>query len=71
MIPLKALNTHLDSLKQETAQVSAVLTYLLQARDALQQDSETYNKLIAEMVGEAQKIKTGKRTAGSRRGSAM
>ncbi|TCD69859.1 hypothetical protein EIP91_005936 [Steccherinum ochraceum] len=71
MMPLKTLNTHLDSLKQETAQVSAVLTYLLQARDALQQDSETYNKLIAEMVGEAQKIKTGKRTAGSRRGSAM
>lgn len=70
MIPLKSLNSHLDSLKQETAQVSAVLTYLLQARDALQQDSETYNKLIAEMVGEAQKIKTGKRVAGSRRGSA-
>lgn len=71
MIPLKTLNSHLDSLKEETAQVSALLTYLLQARDSLQQDSETYNKLIAEMVGEAQKIKTGKRVAGNRRGSAM
>ncbi|THH26811.1 hypothetical protein EUX98_g7375 [Antrodiella citrinella] len=58
MMPLRHLNSHLESLKEETAQVSAVLTYLLQARDALQQDSETYNKLIAEMVGEAQKVKT-------------
>ncbi|KAH8094812.1 hypothetical protein BXZ70DRAFT_1033091 [Cristinia sonorae] len=70
LIPLKTLNSHLDSLKQETAQVSALLTYLLQARDALQQDSETYNRLIAEMVGEAQKIKTNKRVSG-RRGSGM
>ncbi len=56
-------------MKAQTAQSSALLTYLLQMRDALQQDSETYNKLIGELVGEAQKIKTGKRITVTRRGS--
>lgn len=52
---------------------SSLLTHLLQQRDALQQDSETYNKLIGELVGEAQKMKTGSktRTGGSRRSSGM
>jgi hypothetical protein len=36
-----------------------LLTHLMQTRDALQQDSETYNGLIAEMVAEAQKKKMG------------
>lgn len=63
------MESHLAEIKEQTAKASALLTYLLQMRDGLQQDSETYNKLIGELVGEAQKIKTGKRTAGSRRGS--
>ena len=65
------LNAHLADLKEQTAQTSALLTYLLQTRDAIQQDSETYNKLIVELVAEAQKAKTGKRTGSLRRGSAM
>lgn len=60
----------MEEIKAQTAATSATLTYLLQARDALQQDSDTYNKLIGELVGEAQKIKTGKRV-GIRRGSGM
>ena len=71
LLPSITLDRHLADLKEQTAQTSALLTYLLQTRDALQQDSETYNKLIGELVGEAQKIKTGKRTTNLRRGSAM
>lgn len=67
---LSKLENHLQAIKDQTAQTSTLLTYLLQMRDALQQDSDMYNKLIAELVGEAQKIKTGKRV-NSRRGSAM
>ncbi|KAI0796877.1 hypothetical protein C8Q75DRAFT_742555 [Abortiporus biennis] len=70
LLPTSKLDSHYKSLQEQTVQTSALLTYLLQTRDALQQDSETYNKLIAEMVSEAQKIKTGKRIV-SRRGSAM
>ncbi|KAI0638333.1 hypothetical protein C8Q77DRAFT_1090611 [Trametes polyzona] len=69
LLPLPTVESHLAEIKAQTARASALLTYLLQMRDALQQDSETYNKLIGELVGEAQKIKTGKRTGGSRRGS--
>ena len=65
------LNQHLADLQEQTAQTSALLTYLLQTRDALQQDSETYNKLIGELVAEAQKSKTGKRTGSLRRGGTM
>ncbi|KAI0352985.1 hypothetical protein OH77DRAFT_1497498 [Trametes cingulata] len=71
LLPLSTLESRLSEVKAQTARASALLTYLLQMRDALQQDSETYNKLIGELVGEAQKIKTGKRTAGSRRGSGV
>ncbi|KAJ3551410.1 hypothetical protein NM688_g4719 [Phlebia brevispora] len=71
LLPTTTLDKHLADLKDQTAKTSALLTYLLQMRDALQQDSETYNKLIGELVGEAQKIKTGKRTTNLRRGSAM
>ncbi|PPR04051.1 hypothetical protein CVT24_010626 [Panaeolus cyanescens] len=60
MQPLPNLERHLAELKMQTANTSNLLTYLLQTRDVLQQDSETYNGLIAEMVGEAQKIKSGK-----------
>ncbi|KAL0949317.1 hypothetical protein HGRIS_009393 [Hohenbuehelia grisea] len=63
--PLGELERILADIRSQTANTSALLTYLLQTRDALQQDSETYNKLIAELVGEAQKIKTGKGRKGS------
>jgi hypothetical protein len=46
-------------MRTQTAQSSSVLTHLLQTRDALQQDSEMFNKLIGELVGEAQKRATG------------
>lgn len=65
--PLSNLERYLSDIRLQTANTSSLLTYLLQSRDALQQDSETYNGLIAEMVGEAQKLKSGK--APSRMGS--
>lgn len=71
LLPSSKLDKYLSDFREHTANTSAVLTYLLQMRDALQQDSETYNKLIGELVGEAQKIKTGKRTGSLRRGSGM
>ncbi len=46
------LERYLTELRQQTANTSARLTHLLQNRDALQQDAETYNGLIAELVGE-------------------
>ncbi|KIY49409.1 hypothetical protein FISHEDRAFT_41732 [Fistulina hepatica ATCC 64428] len=57
---LSELEQSLADIRGEIASTNSLLTYLLQIREALQQDSETYNKLIAELVGEAQKIKTGK-----------
>ncbi|KAG6854909.1 hypothetical protein C0991_012099, partial [Blastosporella zonata] len=60
--PLTTLERHLADLRVQTAATSALLTHLLQSREALQQDSETYNGLIAELVGEAQKMKSGKPT---------
>lgn len=56
-----------------TVNTSTLLTHLLQQREALQQDSETYNGLIAGLVGEAQKMKSGSkgRTGTVKRGSLM
>ncbi|KAH9939979.1 hypothetical protein B0H21DRAFT_755373 [Amylocystis lapponica] len=73
LLPIDKLESILADFETQTINTSTVLTHLLQTRDALQQDSETYNKLIGELVGEAQKIKTGKRTVTTpiRRGSAM
>ncbi|KAF9006542.1 hypothetical protein BDQ17DRAFT_1351922 [Cyathus striatus] len=71
MQPLASLERYLIEFKSQTANTSALLTYLLQSRDALQQDSEMYNGLIAEMVGEAQKIKSGKPRTVTKRGSAF
>ncbi|KAJ7590793.1 hypothetical protein C8J56DRAFT_824592 [Mycena floridula] len=69
---LPTLEKYLAEFRAQTANTSALLTHLLQSKDALQQDSETYNGLIAELVGEAQKIKTGKiRTPVTRRGSGL
>jgi hypothetical protein len=67
LLPLSALEGHLSALRTQTAHTASLLTHLLQTRDALQQDSETYNALIAELVGEAQKIKTGKGRPTSKR----
>ncbi|EJF56608.1 hypothetical protein BD309DRAFT_953735 [Dichomitus squalens] len=71
LMSISTLEKNLADIRENTVKASTLLTYLLQTRDALQQDSETYNKLIGELVGEAQKIKTGKRMTGSatRRGS--
>ncbi|KAF8915831.1 hypothetical protein CPB85DRAFT_1217093 [Mucidula mucida] len=69
--PLATLERHLAELRAHTAKTQTRLTHLLQSRDALQQDAETYNGLIAELVGEAQKIKTGKGRTPTRRGSGM
>lgn len=67
LLPISALEKYSADLQMQTINTSSVLTHLLQTRDALRQDSETYNKLIGELVGEAQKIKTGKRVAGGKR----
>ncbi|KAF8897739.1 hypothetical protein BD779DRAFT_1492273 [Infundibulicybe gibba] len=68
--PLAILERHLTDLRAQTAETSLLLTHLLQARDTLQQDSETYNGLIAELVGEAQKKSAKARVIG-KRGSGM
>ncbi|EGO27766.1 hypothetical protein SERLADRAFT_461800 [Serpula lacrymans var. lacrymans S7.9] len=67
LLPLAKLERFLADLRAETTNTSTLLTHLLQTRDALQQDSETYNKLIAELVSEAQKPKSGKGRTSSRR----
>ena len=56
--PLATLEGHSANLKLQTSNVSTLLTYLLQTRDALQQDSEMFNKQIGELILEAQKMKT-------------
>lgn len=69
LLPLATLEQRLNDLRAQTGLASALLTHLLQTRESLQQDSETYNRLIAELVGEAQRLKSGKpsRTASLRR----
>ncbi|KAG0709828.1 hypothetical protein DFH29DRAFT_885971 [Suillus ampliporus] len=68
LLPLAKLERCLVDLRTETTNVSSLLTHLLQTRDALQQDSETYNKLIAELVSEAQKnSRTGVKRSGTLR----
>ena len=71
LMPLTTLQAHLESLRALTASTSDLLSHLLQTRDALQQDSDTYNGLIAELVGEAQKMKTGGAKKPTKRGSAF
>ncbi|CAE6492368.1 hypothetical protein AG1IA_00291 [Rhizoctonia solani AG-1 IA] len=74
LMPLPHLEAHLATMRTLTTSTSALLSHLLQQREALQQDSETYNKLIAELVGEAQKMKSGgvkSRTGAIKRGSLM
>ncbi|KAF8557049.1 hypothetical protein OG21DRAFT_1407995 [Imleria badia] len=71
LLPLTKLDKYLADLRLETTNTSSLLTYLLQTRDALQQDSETYNKLIAELVSEAQKTKSGKSRVGVKRSGTL
>ncbi|KAF8639898.1 hypothetical protein AX17_001150 [Amanita inopinata Kibby_2008] len=49
LLPLSTLEQRLNELRTQTTQTSALLTHLLQTRESLQQDSETYNRLIAEL----------------------
>ncbi|KAF8351601.1 hypothetical protein F5887DRAFT_938291 [Amanita rubescens] len=69
LLPLVTLERRLNDLRSQTALTSALLTHLLQTRESLQQDSEMYNRLIAELVGEAQRLKSSKpsRTSSLRR----
>jgi hypothetical protein len=70
--PLATLEGHRANLKLQTENVSTLLTYLFQARDALQQDSEMFNKQIGELILEAQKMKTtNKGGPPSRRGTGV
>ncbi|KAG7096733.1 hypothetical protein E1B28_004146 [Marasmius oreades] len=69
--PLSVIERHFANVRSQTAQTNALLTYLLQTRESLQQDSETYNGLIAELIGEAQKNKAGKSRTAARRGTGM
>ena len=71
LLPLTKLEKYLADLRLETTHTSSLLTYLLQTRDALQQDSETYNRLIAELVNEAQKTKSGKSRGGVKRSGTL
>lgn len=71
LLPLPKLDKYLADLRLETTNTSSLLTYLLQTRDALQQDSETYNKLIAELVSEAQKPKSAKSRGGLKRSGTL
>lgn len=71
LLPLTKLEKYLADLHLETTNTSSLLTYLLQTRDALQQDSETYNRLIAELVNEAQKTKSGKGRGGVKRSGTL
>jgi len=69
---LATLEGHRANLKLQTASVSTLLTYLLQTRDALQQDSEVFNKKIGGLILEAQKMKTtNKGGPPSRRGTGV
>ncbi|KAH7343634.1 hypothetical protein B0J17DRAFT_713800 [Rhizoctonia solani] len=74
LMPLAHLEAHLATMRTLTTSTSALLSHLLQQREALQQDSETYNGLIAGLVGEAQKMKSSgakTRTGAIKRGSLM
>ena len=70
LLSISTLMAHLETLQALTISTSEFLSYLLQQQDALQQDSEAYNRLIGGLVGEAQKMKSGvKGRSSSKRGS--
>jgi hypothetical protein len=71
-LPLQSiakLESYLTAIRSQTVSASSLLSFLLQSRDALQQDSELYNKKIAEMVNEAQKLKLGSKRQTVKRGA--
>jgi hypothetical protein len=73
LVPLAKLEKYIAEIKAQTAQASGLLTHLLQSRDTLQQDSEMFNKLIGDLVVEAQKRTTGSkggRSTPQRKGTA-
>jgi hypothetical protein len=59
------------AIQSQTVAASNVLSYLLQCRDALQQDSDAFNKKIAELVNEAQKMKSGLKRQPTKRSSGL
>lgn len=69
LMPVSTLQAHLDSLRGLTETTQELLSHLLQEREALQQDSETYNALIGELVSEAQQQKMGGRKKPVKRGT--
>lgn len=70
LLPLHLLNAHLDTLRGLTATSSSLLSHLLQTRATLQEESESYNSIIGEMIAkEALKMRTGVRRKNSARGS--
>jgi hypothetical protein len=72
LVPIAKLEKYLAEMKAQTAHASGLLTHLLQSRDALQQDSEMFNKLIGDLVVEAQKRATaskGGRSTPQRKGT--
>jgi hypothetical protein len=69
LLPLPTLEAHLATLRNLTSSTSLALAHLLQTRESLQQDSETYNRLIAELISDAQK--KGPRSRVVKRGSGI
>ncbi|KAG8834057.1 hypothetical protein FRC17_009620, partial [Serendipita sp. 399] len=71
LLPIPKLEAHNVAIRSQIAAASNLLSYLLQCREALQQDSDIFNKKIAEMVGEAQRMKSGSKKLPVKRGSGM
>ncbi|PVF96472.1 hypothetical protein CPB86DRAFT_775753 [Serendipita vermifera] len=71
LLPIPKLEAHRAALQSQTLAASNLLTYLLQSREALQQESDAFNQRIAELVNEAQRMKSGTRRQTSRKGGTM
>lgn len=69
LLPIAKLESHNAAIRTQTVAASQLLSYLLQSRDALQQDSDAFNKNIADLVNEAQRIKSGMKRTPAKRGS--
>lgn len=71
LLPIPKLEAHNAAIRAQTVAASHLLSYLLQSRDALQQDSDAFNKKIADLVSEAQRMKSSARRMPAKRGSGM
>lgn len=71
LLPIPKLEAYNAAIRAQTIAASQLLSYLLQCRDALQQDSDAFNKKIADLVSEAQRMKSGIRRTPAKRGSGM